>query len=147
VIVYSADKRIQKDMKFITYADGPYYLLFRPYHLCDLETPQSIAEAVLLNEVTVTAESMNSEVCTIAKRDIKSGEKINGIGSADIFGKIFTYREARELKAIPLGIAENGIAKTDIPKGSLITTQNLMPDQSTFIYKLRREQDKMLVMS
>ena len=40
-------------MKFITRAEGPYYLHFRPYHLCDLETPQSIAEAVLLGEVTV----------------------------------------------------------------------------------------------
>jgi predicted homoserine dehydrogenase-like protein len=147
VIVYSADKRIQKDMKFITYADGPYYLLFRPYHLCDLETPQSIAEAVLLNEVTVTAESMNSEVCTIAKRNIKAGEKINGIGSGDIFGKIYQYTDARKLNAIPLGIAENGVAISDISKGSLITTKNLLPDTSTFIYKLRKEQDKMLVMS
>ena len=43
-----------KNVKFITYADGPYYLHFRPYHLCDLETPQSVAEAVLLGEVTVT---------------------------------------------------------------------------------------------
>jgi predicted homoserine dehydrogenase-like protein len=144
VIVHTNDKRIRKDMKFITHADGPYYLLFRPYHLCDLETPQSIAEAVLLNEVTVTADNMNAEVCTIAKRDIKSGQKIKGIGSTDIFGKIYTYREARELNAVPLGIAENGIALIDIPKGSLLTRQNFLPDRSTFIYKLREEQDKML---
>ena len=54
-IVYSDNPRIRKDMKFITRADGPYYLHFRPYHLCDLETPQSIAEAVLFGEVTVAA--------------------------------------------------------------------------------------------
>jgi predicted homoserine dehydrogenase-like protein len=145
VIVYSADKRIQKDMKFITHADGPYYLLFRPYHLCDLETPQSIAEAVLLNEVTVTADNMNSEVCTIAKRNIKAGEKIKGIGSADIFGKIYSYRQARQLNAIPIGIAENGVALTDIAKGALLTSVNLLPDRSTFIFRLREEQDKLLM--
>jgi predicted homoserine dehydrogenase-like protein len=144
VIVHTDDKRIRKDMKFITHADGPYYLLFRPYHLCDLETPQSIAEAVLLNEVTVTTENMNSEVCTIAKRTIKAGEKVKGIGSADIFGKIFNYKEARALKAIPLGIAENGIALTEIPKGTLITEANFCPDQSTLIYNLRREQDNLI---
>ncbi len=33
VIVYASDPRIRKDMKFITHAEGPYYLLFRPYHL------------------------------------------------------------------------------------------------------------------
>ncbi len=143
VIVYSADKRIQKDMKFITHADGPYYLLFRPYHLCDLETPQSIAEAVLLHEVTVTADNMNSEVCTISKRNIKAGEKIKGIGSADIYGKIYTFRQARQLNAIPIGIAENGVALAEIPKGALLTRENLVPDRSSFIYQLREEQDKL----
>ena len=144
VIVYSGDTRIQKEMKFITYAEGPYYLLFRPYHLCDLETPQSIAEAVLLNEVTVTNENMNSEVCTIAKRNIKAGEKVKGIGSADIYGRIYTYKEASQLKAVPLGIAENGIALAGMPKGTLITEGNFKPDSTTFIYKLRKEQDDLL---
>ncbi len=144
VIVRSYDKRIRKDMHFITKAKGPYYLLFRPYHLCDIETPQSIAEAVLLNEVTVAADTFNSEVATIAKRDIRKGEKIKGIGSADIFGRIYTYTDALASKSIPLGIAENGIAKTDIHKGELITEYNLTPDVSTFIYGLRKEQDKLL---
>ncbi len=144
VIVRSYDDRIRKDMKFITRAEGPYYLLFRPYHLCDLETPQSIAEAVLLNEVTVAAETMHSEVCTIAKRDIKAGEKIKGIGSADIFGRIYTYEEARKIKAAPLGIAENGTAIQDIKKGKTLTEANLALDTSTYIYKLRKEQDKIL---
>jgi predicted homoserine dehydrogenase-like protein len=35
-VVRSYDERIRKEMKFITLADGPYYLHFRPYHLCDL---------------------------------------------------------------------------------------------------------------
>jgi predicted homoserine dehydrogenase-like protein len=144
VIVYSDDKRIQKDMKFITHADGPYYLLFRPYHLCDIETPQSIAEAVLLNEVTVAAETMNSEVVTIAKRDLKAGETLKGIGSADIFGRIYTYKEARMLNAVPIGIAENARIIADVRKGEPLTALNCMPDNSTFIYSLRQEQDKML---
>lgn len=144
VIVYSGDRRIQKEMKFITYADGPYYLLFRPYHLCDLETPQSIAEAVLLNEITVTNENMNSEVCTIAKRNLKAGEKVKGIGSADIYGRIYTYPHAKSLKAIPLGISENGKAIKEINKGDILTEANFIPDKSTFIYQLRKEQDDLL---
>ncbi len=142
LIVYSADKRIRKEMDFITHAAGPYYLLFRPYHLCDLETPQSIAEAVLLNEVTVVAENMNSEVVAVAKRDLKAGEHLKGIGSADMFGRIYTYHEARQMKAIPIGIAENGVVLTDIKKGTPLTESNCNPDESTLIYKLRKEQDK-----
>ena len=144
VIVRSHDARIRKDMYFITKAKGPYYLLYRPYHLCDIETPQSIAEAVLLNEITVAADTMHSEVITVAKRNIRKGEKIKGIGSADIYGRIYKYSEARAAGLIPLGIAENGIAKSDIQKGDLFTKDNLMPDTTAFIYKLRKEQDQLL---
>lgn len=142
LIVYSADKRIRKEMDFITHELGPYYLLFRPYHLCDLETPQSIAEAVLLNEVTVVAENMNSEVVAVAKRDLKAGEKLKGIGSADMFGRIYNYSEARKMKAVPIGIAENGIVLTDINKGEPLTEKTCGLDESTLIYKLRKQQDK-----
>ena len=144
VIVHSGDKRIQKDMKFITHADGPYYLLFRPYHLCDLETPQSIAEAVLLNEVTVAADAMHSEVVTIAKRDLKAGESLKGIGSTDIFGRIYTFKEARKRKAVPIGLAENAYVKSDVKKGEIITEDQCAVDDSSLIYKLRKQQDKML---
>ena len=77
----------------------------------------------------------------MAKRDLRKGEKLNSIGSADIYGRIYTYADARALKAIPLGIAENGIAKTDIRKGELLTEFNIAMDESTFIYNLRKEQD------
>ncbi len=143
-IVYSDDPHIRKDMKFITHADGPYYLHFRPYHLCDIETPQSIAEAVLLNEVTVTAENMNSEVVAVAKRNLKAGEKVAGIGSADMYGKIYTYKQAVLNKAIPLGIAANGIVNSDIPKGSILTRDNFAPDTNTVVYRMREKQDVLI---
>ncbi|RPI01250.1 MAG: hypothetical protein EHM72_06935 [Calditrichaeota bacterium] len=143
-IVYSEDARIQKDMYFITKARGPYYLHFRPYHLCDIETPQSIAEAVLLRERTVTAENMHSEVVCVAKRNLKAGEQVGDIGSADIYGKIYTYHEARTQKAIPLGIAARGKVIIDICAGEMMSENNFLPDSSTFIYELRKKQDVML---
>lgn len=143
-VVFTDDKRIRKDMKFITRAEGPYYLHLRPYHLCDIETPQSIAEAVLLGEVTVASDQMHSEVVAVAKRSLKAGERIAGIGSADIRGVIYTYPQARELGAIPLGIAAGGTARQDIPKGTALTEANFRPDESTFIYHIRKEQDRLL---
>ena len=140
-VVRSYDARIRKEMKFITLADGPYYLHFRPYHLCDLETPQSIAEAVLLGEVTVTASQMHSEVVCIAKRNIKPGEKLGGIGGTDWYGKIMTYADARSQKAVPIGIGANATARNPIQKGAIITENDVALDESTFVYKLRRIQE------
>lgn len=144
VIVYSDNPRIQKDMKFITKAEGPYYLHFRPYHLCDLETPQSVAEAVLLNEVTVAAETMHSEVVAIAKRDIKAEELLKGIGSADFFGRIYTYKEAGRINALPIGIAERCRVLKDVKKGAVLTKELVQPYEESMIFKLRKEQDRLI---
>ncbi|MFO7535282.1 MAG: hypothetical protein R6X19_06320 [Kiritimatiellia bacterium] len=140
-IVHSSDARVRKDMKFITRADGPYYLHFRPYHLCDIETPQSIVEAVLMNEVTVAAQTMHAEVVCVAKRAIRAGEKVAGIGSADIYGRIYTYAEARAASMIPIGIAAGGTALADIARGQPMAGSNFSPVSDTFIARLRAEQD------
>ncbi|MEA5033743.1 MAG: hypothetical protein VB025_16480 [Sphaerochaeta sp.] len=142
-IVYTEDQRMRKEMKFITRADGPYYLHFRPYHLCDLETPQSIAEAVLLNEVTVTAEAMHSEVACKAKRTIKAGEVLEDIGGRDWYGQIITYGESVKRKAVPIGIGSKAVALRDIPKGAIITEDDVRLNDKTFIYRLRRMQDSL----
>ena len=131
-------------MKFITHKEGPYYLLFRPYHLCDLETPQSIAEAVLLGEPTITAEYMKAEVVAVAKRPLKKGEKTKAIGYEDFYGRIYAYPEARSLQAVPVGIAEHGTVTKDIPRGAPLTRENFQPDTGTFVYKMRQEQEKLL---
>ena len=143
-VVYSDNARIRKDMKFITRAAGPYYLHFRPYHLCDIETPQSIAEAVLLGERTVAAEAMRAEVVGVAKRELRIGDRVGGLGSADIYGRLYEYQEARRLQAIPLGLAPDGIVTAPISAGQLLTEANFIPDTGTLIYRLRWEQDKML---
>jgi predicted homoserine dehydrogenase-like protein len=143
-IVYSDEPRIRKDMKFLTRADGPYYLHYRPYHLCDLETPQSIAEAVLLGEVTVAADTLHSEVVATAKRDLAAGDRVGGIGGADIHGRVHTYAEARSVGAVPLGIAAGGRVIRDIPRGAILTEESFAPDTGTFVYDLRRQQDRWL---
>ncbi|MEX1297314.1 MAG: hypothetical protein AB1Z67_14220 [Candidatus Limnocylindrales bacterium] len=140
-VVRSYDKRIRKEMKFITYADGPYYLHFRPYHLCDLETPQSVAEAVLLDEVTVTPEQMHSEVVCTAKRDLEPGATLDGIGGPDWYGVLMTYPEARAMRAVPIGIGAKAVVKRPIAKGATITEDDVAVDESTFVARLRRLQE------
>ena len=143
-IVYSDEPRIRKDMKFITKSDGPYYLHLRPYHLCDLETPQSVAEAVLLGERTITSSAANSEVVLVAKRDLTAGQKVEGIGGHDWYGTIMTREDALAQNAVPMGVGEGGSVTRDITKGSVITSDAFQPDTSTFVYKLRELQEGLI---
>lgn len=146
VVVTSPDRRIRLDMKFLSMGDGPYYTFYRPFHLCNVETPVSIAEAVLYGESTVVSKRMVSEVATIAKRSLKAGEVLGEIGSPDIFGRTYTYQEAHAQKAIPLGIATGGKVIKDIAKGEMLTEDNFAPNPDLFVYKLRRMQDAQLAL-
>jgi predicted homoserine dehydrogenase-like protein len=143
-IVYSDEPRIRKDMKFITKSDGPYYLHLRPYHLCDLETPQSVAEAVLLGERTITSNAPNSEVVLVAKRDLTAGQKVEGIGGHDWYGTIMTRADALAKNAVPMGVGAGGTVTKDVAKGSVITFDAFQPDTSTFVYKLRELQEGLI---
>jgi len=146
IIVTSPDPRIRVDMKFYSMGPGPYYTLYRPYHLCAIETPVSVAEAVIYGESTIVSKRLVSEVATIAKRDLKVGEIAGEIGSPDIFGRTYVFEEAHAQRAIPLGLAPGGKVLKNIAKGDLLTEENFAPNPAKFVYELRKVQDAQLAM-
>ncbi|MGD2164236.1 MAG: hypothetical protein PVH50_01775 [Anaerolineae bacterium] len=145
-IIATDDPRVATDLKFLSMGDGPYYTLYRPYHLCNVETPVSIAEAVLYGESTIVSKRMVSEVTAIAKRDLKPGDVVGEIGCPDFLGRTYTYADAQASSAIPLGLVPGGEVLEDIPRGNLLTEQNFAPDSDKFVYMLRKMQDAHLDM-
>lgn len=145
VICTSPDPRIRQDMKFVGMGKGPYYLLYRPYHLCNIETPISVAEAVIYGETTLTPREMVSEVIAVAKRDLKAGETIGDIGGFEVFHRIYRYEEAKALKGIPMGLATGGKVLKDVAMDELLNEDNLAPDTTRLAYRLRQLQDELLV--
>jgi len=145
-IITSPDPRVRVDMKFLSMGDGPYYTLYRPYHLCNVETTVSIAEAVLYGESTIVSKRLVSEVATIAKRALKAGETAGEIGSPDIFGRTYLFAEAHARRAIPLGLAPGGKVLRPIAKGEMLTEDNFAPNADKFVYQLRKVQDAQLFM-
>jgi predicted homoserine dehydrogenase-like protein len=135
-VVASPDSRIRLDMRFLSMGEGPYYTLYRPFHLCNVETPISVAEAVLYGEATIVSKRFVSEVVTLAKRDLRPGEVAGQIGSPDILGRTYRWEQARSLAAIPLGLATGGQVLRPIAKGEMLTWDNFAPDAELFVYKL-----------
>lgn len=143
--VVSADlPQIQKELKLVKMGDGPNYVLYRPYHLVSLETPITIARAAIYKEATIAPiDRPISEVITMAKKDMKAGERFDGIGEYTIIGSIDRYERARKENLVPIGlINSNTIAKRDIKKGEFISYDMIDLDVSSPIYKLRKEQDR-----
>jgi len=74
LVVTSDHPQIRADFTYLLMGDGPYYVLHRPYHLCAIETPYSIARAFCYGEATLSPLSAPvAEVISIAKRDLSAG--------------------------------------------------------------------------
>ncbi|MEA3334342.1 MAG: hypothetical protein U9R25_00415 [Chloroflexota bacterium] len=143
-VITSPDRRIRVDMKFLAMGDGPYYTLYRPYHLCNVETPISIAEAVIYGETTLVSRDLVSEVVAIAKRDLAPGDVVDDLGGFDFFNRIYAYGQAKAARGIPMGLTPGGTVLKSIAKGEMFTEDNFAPDSSRFAFKLRTIQDEML---
>ena len=102
-IITTDDPAIHDEMRFVSMGPGPYYMLYRPYHLTSIETPISVAEAVIYGEPTLVSENMVSEVVAIAKRDLEPGQVVDTIGGFDSTIAFTNMRMQRRPGACPWG--------------------------------------------
>lgn len=136
--------QVHHEMQFLRMGEGPNYALFRPYHLTSLETPISIAKAFIYNEASIVPkfDKPVAEVITRAKKTLKAGEYLDGIGETTIFGSIEEYSIAKEQNLVPIGLINKKTrVLKDIGKGEYITKDMLEFDKSTEIYRIRELQD------
>ena len=145
-VIFTTDHpKLVRDLIYLKVGDGPYWALYRPYHLTSLETPVSIARAVLRGETTLATDRLPSaEAVTVAKKDLRSGEKIDGIGGFCVYGVIERADVARRENSLPLGLARGARLTEDVPAGTPLTYRNVALVESSTITSLRREQDALM---
>jgi predicted homoserine dehydrogenase-like protein len=122
---------------------GPYFTLFRPYHLTSLEAPLSAARAVLYGTADmIPLDRPVAEAIAVAKRDLKVGETLGKIGETEYRAWAVTYEQGQTESALPLGLAEGAKVIKPINSGSYLTYQNCTPDQSLLVTQIRHRLDK-----
>lgn len=84
----------------------PYYLFYRPYHLCHLETTRAIALAALYNKAVLTPQYGRLTDCfTYAKQSLPANTEIqHGIGGDEMYGMIRETRLADTENHLPIGL-------------------------------------------
>ena len=145
VTVTTQNEEIAYQMGYHSMGPGPLWTLYRPYHLCNLETPLTVAKIVIDGEPTIIPlDGPVSECIAVAKRDLKAGETIDGIGGYTTYGSIATAQETYEKGYVVYALVnKNTRMKCDVKKGTLLTLDMVDLDTSTQLYQVRKEQDKM----
>ncbi|HEX7405839.1 MAG TPA: SAF domain-containing protein [Candidatus Nanopelagicaceae bacterium] len=143
VIIRTDAPYINQEMTYLGMGAGPYYALYRPFHLASIEAPLSIARAVLDRESSLFAPHLQAEVVSMAKKDLSPGEKIDGIGGYTIRGYADNARDAQRDNLVPIGLMQNAIVTKEIKVGELITYDHVQVDESSLIVQLRRLQDSL----
>ena len=143
--VSTDNEEIAYQMGYCKMGPGPLWTLYRPFHLCSLETPLSVAKAIIDGEPTIVPiDGLVSECITVAKRDLKAGETIDGFGGYTTYGSIAVLEESDRNRYVPYGLVTNKTRmKRDVKKGALLTLDDLELDTGALIYQLRKEQDAM----
>ncbi len=143
VIVRSDAPYINHEMTYLAMGPGPYFALYRPFHLASIEAPLSVARAVLDREASLFAPSLMAEVTTMAKRDLFPGDTIDGIGGYTVRGYADIAKDAKGDNLVPIGLIQNAIVQKPIKVGELISYDQVELDESSLIVQLRRKQDSL----
>lgn len=143
VIITTDHPKIAKDLNYLSLTNhGGYWSLYRPYHLANLETPVSIARAALYGDTTLATERIPScETIAGAKKDLRAGEQIDGLGGFTVYGLIERADVAREEHLVPLGLLSGATVTRDVPQGQALTYDDVELNEDQMIVHLRRLQD------
>jgi predicted homoserine dehydrogenase-like protein len=115
VVGFNDEPIKQQYMAYFKMGPGPLYVFYTPYHLPHLQLPHTLARAVLFQDPTVTPIGPAvCEVVTIAKRGLKAGEELDGIGGFTCYGSIENAVDAQAGDLLPMGVSGGCRLKADV---------------------------------
>ncbi|ESX52178.1 homoserine dehydrogenase [Mesorhizobium sp. M1148] len=142
-IIETRHPRVLERMVDLKVGKGPYFTIYRPYHLTSLEVPLSAARAVVYKRADMEPlDHPVAEAVAVAKSDLGAGQSLGMIGENDYRGFAMTWEDARAKGALPLGIAERAKVVKPVKTGDFLTYENCVPDDSMVITQIRRRLDQ-----
>ena len=143
VLGYSDDPVKAAYLKYLKMGEGPLYTFYTPFHLPQLEIPLTVARAVLFDDATVAP--LGTPVCdsvATAKRDLKAGEILDGLGGFTCYGLIENYGRSRQENCLPIGLSEGCRLVRGVARDQPITYDDAAMPENRLCDRLRREQDE-----
>ena len=129
-------------MNYFKMGDGPLYVFYTPFHLPHVQIATTVARAVLFHDATVAPLGKPScEVITVAKRDLKKGEMLDGIGGFTCYGMIDNSPTCRNENLLPMGLSETCRLTVDVPRDRAVAYSDIELPQGRLCDTLKDEQN------
>lgn len=132
VIVYEDSGLKQAQLAYYKLGEGPFYVFYTPFHLPHIQIASTIGRAFIHRDATIAPMAGPvCEVLTVAKRDLKAAEHLDGVGGFCAYGLIENTATARGMSALPIGLSEGCMLTRDIAKDQVISFRDvsLPPDR------------------
>ena len=137
-VVGHCDTPYQREMlSYYKMGEGPYYVFYRPYHLCHIEAIASTINAVSESQPLMQPDfGFQTNVYAYAKRDLHQGETLDGIGGYTCYGLIENCTDKLTIPGLPVCLADQVILKRDITKDQKIFMSDVIydPDRPDFSF-------------
>jgi predicted homoserine dehydrogenase-like protein len=138
VLVLASSPDPDFDASYLRYGklgDGPWYPLFRPYHLIHMEVPTTLAQVLAGGPPLGDRTAAPVAACVaIAKRDLAAGTELDGIGGDATYGLAATANEADGL--LPVGLAQHARLRRPARIDRPITFDDIELDGDAYLVQL-----------
>ena len=135
-------RRCFKEYGLVTDDSGEYSSMYKPFHLIGLELGLSVAHAAIRKEPTGQAQGFIGDVVATAKRDLKSGEMLDGEGGFTVWGKLMPAADSLRLGGLPIGLAHHLKLVLPVAMGAPVTWTDVAFDGASAAIQFRREMEE-----
>lgn len=117
---------------------GPFYVFYRPYHLCHVESIASIVRPALDRFSLLQPDhGFRTDVFAYAKKDLRAGEVLDGIGGHACYGLIENVHN-RPHAGLEICLADDLPLKRDVKAGQPILLRDVRVDPTREDFRLRQ---------
>ncbi|MEJ2047320.1 MAG: flagellar biosynthesis protein FlgA [Dehalococcoidia bacterium] len=135
-------KRCFLEYGLATDSSGQYAALYRPYHLIGLELGISVASVGLRGEPTGSPQSFLADVASVAKKELKAGDILDGEGGYTVYGRLARAEDSLAAGYLPIGLSSQARVIRPVAKGTVLSYDDVAIDDRLFSYKIRKIMEK-----
>jgi predicted homoserine dehydrogenase-like protein len=141
VIVHEESPLKKAQLAYYKLGDGPFYVFYTPYHLPHIQLASTIGRVSIHSDPTVAPiAGPVCEVLTLAKRDLRAGEVLDGIGGFCAYGLIDNAAQARAHRLLPIGLSEGSILRRDVRRDQAVSFDDVDLPSESLAHSLWQEQ-------